>query len=59
MERQIRRDIVKHWNGILSKAAQVFLSRSFEMLNGLVVFMTRELLYPRFISPSIFQERGF
>lgn len=52
-------NVVKHQNGILSKVAQVFLSRSFEMLSGLVVFMTRESLYLRFISPSNFLEKGF
>ena len=44
MERELRRNVVKHWHGMLSKAALGFLSRSFEMLNGLVVFMTRESL---------------
>lgn len=58
-ERQIRIKVVTHWNEILNKIAQVFLFRSFKILNGLVVFMTRELLHQKAIPPSVFLEKGF
>lgn len=51
--------MVTHCNEILIKVAQVFIFRSFKILNGLVVFMTKELLHQKAISPSVFLEKGF
>lgn len=52
-------NVVTHWNGVLRNVAQVFLSKNFEMLNCLVVFMTQESLYLKLIPPPIFLGKGF